>query len=74
MPRPIFQYVVNLILVIFVIDTGPQVHATTYYVSPTGSDSNLGTIELPWQTFNYAQSMLSAGDTLYLRAGGLLKK
>ena len=40
-----------------------------YYASPTGSDSNSGTIDQPWKTFNYAQGQLAAGDTLYLRGG-----
>ena len=40
-----------------------------YYVSPDGSNSDPGTFDQPWQTFKYAQSRLSAGDTLYLREG-----
>lgn len=42
----------------------------TYYVSTTGSDSSGdGSISTPWSTIDYAQDQLSAGDTLYVRAG-----
>jgi len=41
-----------------------------YYVSGTyGSDSNPGTINEPWQTISKANSMLQAGDTVYIRGG-----
>jgi uncharacterized repeat protein (TIGR01451 family) len=42
---------------------------TTYYVSPTGSDSNPGTIAQPWATIQHAAGILTAGDTVYIRAG-----
>ena len=41
----------------------------TYYMSPSGSDSNTGGIGDPWFSFNAAWSNLNAGDTLYLRGG-----
>ncbi len=43
---------------------------TTYYISPTGSDSNPGTSgTLPWATFNHAWQYLYPGDTLILMDG-----
>jgi hypothetical protein len=42
---------------------------STYYVSPSGSDSNTGTITSPWATLNKAWTALKAGDTVYLRGG-----
>lgn len=39
------------------------------YVSPDGSDSNPGTISLPYQTIAKAMSVASAGTIIYLRAG-----
>jgi Periplasmic copper-binding protein (NosD) len=42
---------------------------TTFYVSPTGSDSNAGTLDAPWRTLDYAFSQLDPGETLMLRAG-----
>lgn len=43
--------------------------AGTFYVSATGSDSAAGTEAAPWQTLPHAQSVISAGDTVYLRGG-----
>ena len=41
-----------------------------YYLSPTGSDSNVGTDPAaPWKTFAYAFSQMSAGKTLVLMDG-----
>ena len=50
-------------------------HAATYYVSPTGSDSNPGTITAPYATLQKATTVLAArplhgaGDTIYVRNG-----
>jgi len=45
-------------------------HAATYYLSPTGSDSNSGTsAALPWKTFAFAIPKLQPGDTLTLLNG-----
>ena len=42
-----------------------------YYVSPSGSDSNSGTIDSPFKTLNNARSMATANNvsTVYLRGG-----
>lgn len=42
---------------------------TTYYVSPTGSDSNPGTEAQPWRTIQKAADTLVAGDTVCVKAG-----
>lgn len=47
----------------------PPVYASTYYVSPTGDDSALGTIGAPWKTLTKAGSTATAGDTVYIREG-----
>ena len=44
----------------------------TYYVSPNGSDSGLGTKEQPWKTISYAaseESAVTAGDTILVQSG-----
>lgn len=41
----------------------------TYYVSPGGNDSNPGTEAQPWLTIQKAADTLTAGDTVYIRAG-----
>lgn len=46
-----------------------QAAGATYYVSPTGSDTNPGTASAPFKTFAKANSMLAAGGTLYIYAG-----
>jgi hypothetical protein len=43
--------------------------AATYYVAPTGDDANPGTIDRPWRTIQKAAATLTAGDTVYIRAG-----
>ena len=40
-----------------------------YYVSPTGLDTNQGTIDAPWLTIEHGVQQLKAGDTLYIRGG-----
>lgn len=48
---------------------------TTFYVSATGSNSNPGTFASPWQTIVKVESgfgsLITAGDTIRLRAGDL---
>lgn len=42
---------------------------TSYYVSPTGSDSASGTEQEPWKKINKCITALSAGDTCVARGG-----
>lgn len=44
-------------------------NAATYYVSPSGNDSNPGTLSAPFQTVNRGVSVLVSGDTLIVRGG-----
>jgi hypothetical protein len=51
-----------------------SVWAATYYISPSGSDSNSGTsTSYPWRTFNSAIRKLRPGDTLVLMNGTYTK-
>ncbi|MFZ1721422.1 MAG: DNRLRE domain-containing protein [Microgenomates group bacterium] len=45
--------------------------SNSYYVSPTGNDSNVGSISSPWKTITYAMNnpIVTAGDTVFLRGG-----
>lgn len=45
------------------------VGATSYFISPTGNDSNTGTQTSPWKTFRFAIFHLAPGDTLILLDG-----
>jgi hypothetical protein len=40
-----------------------------YYVAPTGSDSNSGTLTSPFKTVAKAVTVVSAGETVYVRGG-----
>jgi hypothetical protein len=41
----------------------------TYYLSPSGSDSNSGSETQPWKTFGHASETLQPGDTLIIKDG-----
>jgi len=57
-------------LVLALLATFPAaVFGATYYVSPTGSDDNAGTIDAPFLGITKAQSVASSGDTVILRGG-----
>jgi hypothetical protein len=43
--------------------------AATYYVSPTGNDTNAGTIAKPFASLYRATSKTAPGDIVYLRGG-----
>ena len=42
---------------------------TIYYVDPSGDDDHPGSLAYPWRTIQKAADTLSAGDTVYIRAG-----
>ena len=47
--------------------------AAVCYVSPTGSDNNEGRTEaMDWLTISKAATVLTAGDTVYVKAGNYL--
>lgn len=52
-----------------VVDNSMNPTGSTYYVAANGSDSNPCSQSSPCQTIDKGVSMLSAGDTLYLREG-----
>ncbi len=43
--------------------------ATTYYVATTGDDKSQGNKEYPFKTLNKAWSVVTAGDTIFMRGG-----
>jgi len=47
----------------------PVSSGSAVYVSPSGSDSNSGSEAQPWRTLAKAFGAVSAGQTVYLRAG-----
>lgn len=61
------RFIVSVLFAFGVMIT--STYASTYYVSPTGSDSNAGTLSAPWKTVQHAFSSIQAGDTVYFRGG-----
>ena len=58
-----------LIAFMLLLGVAPAAIAATYYVSPSGADTNPGTNVQPFGTINYAITRLASGDTLKLRPG-----
>jgi hypothetical protein len=58
-----------IVLVLFGCLGSLEAAGATYYISPTGSDSNPGSSTAPWKTFSYAVSKLTAGCTLIVKNG-----
>jgi parallel beta-helix repeat protein len=53
-----------------VVKNMPEVQqGAVYYVAPGGNDTYPGTLSQPWKTIQKAANTLSAGDTVYIRAG-----
>ena len=65
--------ITTVFLIVMVIATGLQIPlasaASSYYVATNGDDSNPGTEAQPFRTINRGASVLSPGDTLYVRGG-----
>ena len=40
-----------------------------YYISKYGDDNNNGSLNLPFLTIDYADTQISAGDTIYIAPG-----
>ncbi len=58
-----------LILISILIWTPLPSLAAVYYVAPTGSDANSGTLADPWATIAYGADQLQPGDTLIVKGG-----
>jgi len=52
-----------------VLLTTGRARATEYYVAPTGSDSNPGTMAAPFASIQKGNDAATAGDTVWLRGG-----
>jgi uncharacterized repeat protein (TIGR02059 family) len=59
----------NTLIILFILLSN-AIGATTYYISPSGSDSNSGSSTSPWKTLAYACSKVTtSGDVIYVNAG-----
>lgn len=52
-----------------VLSAQPGPSGPAFYVSPTGDDSNPGTLQAPWRTIQHAANAASAGSTVNVRGG-----
>ncbi len=52
-----------------VTNNGTVTGVCPYYVSTTGNDANAGTLASPFKTIQHALNVVSAGCTIYVRAG-----
>jgi uncharacterized repeat protein (TIGR02059 family) len=57
------------IFILIFITFSVMASATSYYISPTGNDSNSGTATSPFFTLNKAWSLVKAGDIIYAKGG-----
>lgn len=58
-----------LIILASVFSLATTLHAETYYISPSGSDSAIGSSAQPWFTFQHAADTVTAGDSVRIRSG-----
>jgi hypothetical protein len=64
------RFTLVTIALIYATNSKAQV---SYYVSPSGSNSNPGTITKPWKTFQKACDAATPGSTVYMRSGTYAK-
>lgn len=57
------------LLSMMLLTAGGVASAATYFVSPSGSDANPGTLAAPWRTVQKAASSVRAGDVVNIRGG-----
>jgi hypothetical protein len=60
---------IKLISMGMLVLTANTLWATTFYISPSGSNANSGLSTAPWKTFEFAIPKLQLGDTLILMDG-----
>jgi hypothetical protein len=59
----------NILLIILFLLQLSIAYSNTYYVAVNGNDDNNGSKEKPFATIQKAQTIVQAGDTVYLRGG-----
>ena len=61
--------VIGAFVIIVLAATAAVAAAADYYVDPAGSDLGPGSAGTPWRSIQHAADVMSAGDTVYVRAG-----
>jgi hypothetical protein len=70
--KPVKHVALAVVLLLFpgrVLAAQPISSRPGFYVSPTGDDSNPGTMEAPWRTIQHAADAAAAGSTVNVRGG-----
>jgi len=67
--RQLWWCITLLSILILGVGLPRSTYATSYYVSPSGNDSNPGSQSLPWRTIYKASQTLVAGDTAFILSG-----
>lgn len=57
------------LVAILLLSFPPCLNAATYFVAPTGSDTNSGAIDAPFSNITKAVSLVGPGDTIFVRGG-----
>ena len=69
----LFKTYVGVVIIALAVGLLKSTAATSYYISPSGNDSNNGDINNPFKNvqraFNGSSSSAKPGDTVYLRSG-----
>lgn len=60
---------IETIFILFFLSLPFALSAKSYYVAVNGNDSNNGTLSSPFATLAKAQSLVEAGDTVFIRGG-----
>lgn len=64
------MYTVNKICLLWVLVLlSVNLAARNYFISTTGNDLNEGSLDMPFATLAKAQSLVAAGDTVFIRGG-----
>ncbi len=58
-----------LLSIILLLLVPLSANAATYYLSPSGNDTNNGSPTSPWKTLDKANTAISSGDTVILKNG-----
>jgi hypothetical protein len=61
--------VFGLTILFDVTSRGIEIASADYYVSPLGSDENIGSADAPFATWEKAESVARPGDLVYFRGG-----
>src|SRR4030042_327168 len=65
--KKLLLHIISVIAILLTVSL-PAV-SVDYYVSPTGNDSDPGTLSQPWRTFQYALTRTNPGDNVFFRGG-----